>query len=153
MKKLQYLAFLFMALSALTFSSCGSDDDDNDTSPSNKALLTGGTWTGKSILLDDVDYTDTLALVGLDVSDWNFKFNDNGTVTTTLWDSTGTGNWEFANNEQAIVFEKGTADETTATIKKLTASELNLEFTGDELLGDDPNDSTLIEKVEIRYTR
>ncbi len=141
-----------MVLSVLSLASCGNDDDD-DKDPSKRALLTGGEWKGQMVLFDGVDYSDSLEAVGLDVSNFRLLFKDDGTGTSNFLGQTSNGSWEFGSNEQSIIFGKGTADESQATIKKLTATELYLEFAADELGANDPNDPVQVEKVEMRFGR
>lgn len=149
MKKLQLLALLFVALFSLTLTSCDDDDDDE---PSNRALLTAGTWTAESVAVDGSVFTkeQILLFTGEDISTWTVKFNDDGTGTITIFGDSGTGEWRFADNEQTIVFGSG-ADESRAKINKLTSTELFLEFTGDDVDSGDFGDFG--DTYEVRFKR
>ncbi|MCC9137689.1 lipocalin family protein [Pontibacter silvestris] len=166
MKKLNFIAFLLAALFTLTFTSCKDDDEDSPAPSERMTMLTAEQWTGKALVIKDEAYTEALdkALLeetgrGLeyyfDVTSWKFKFNSNGTGESSMTmfgeEDSETGNWEFTNNEQKIKFKGEDGEEDIVTIKKLTSTELYLEFEVDyedaeleELLG-----STL----EIHYER
>jgi hypothetical protein len=128
--KLQKLLALFL-VTVLAFStvSC-NDDDDDDAEPSRTALLTGGQWTGTALYVGSQNITDLLIDEddpdnSFDVRKWTATFNSNGTYSTTYDGSASeSGRWEFTNNEQSILFDKGTDDEETATINRLTSTEL-----------------------------
>lgn len=69
-----------------------------------------------------------LIVAGINVSDIKITFNDNGTYTSDFAGDQDSGTWEFTNNEQAIILDRGVQDdELTATINRLDNSELFLE--------------------------
>ncbi|WP_299708163.1 hypothetical protein [uncultured Pontibacter sp.] len=127
--KLQKLLALFLVM-VLAFSTVSCDDDDDDAEPTRTALLTGGQWTGTALFLGTQDISDWLIDEddpdnSFDVKKWKVTFNSNGTYSSTYDGSAAeSGRWEFTNNEQSILFDKGTADEETARINQLTSSEL-----------------------------
>jgi hypothetical protein len=156
MKLQRVFALFFIMLLAAAAVSC--DDDDDDVEPSRMELLTAGTWTGAAIFVGGSDFTEffkNLEDEPWDITTWRLNFNRNGTYTIQgdwLEPSPYGGTWEFLNNEQAILFNKGVLDangeltEEIATIRRLSSSELYLDMdVGDE------DGSTM--EGEIRFRR
>ncbi|MFD2245295.1 hypothetical protein [Pontibacter ruber] len=145
MKNLRLLFFLFLSVLIVPLVSC--DDDDDDAEPSRRELLTSGQWTAFGLYQGNQDMTPLLVAAGLNISDMKITFKDDGTYTATAVDgSQDSGTWEFTNNEQAILFDKGDQDnELTAVINKLDNSELFLE-------GEIETDNGTMEG-EIRFRR
>jgi hypothetical protein len=132
MKLQRVLALFFIMLLAFSVVSC--DDDDDDVEPSRMELLTAGTWTGAAIYVNGSDLTELFKNFEddpWDIATWRLTFNRNGTYTIQgdwLDPSPFSGTWEFANNEQAILFDKNDPDAETITITRLTSSELYLDM-------------------------
>ncbi len=149
MKLQRVLALFFIMLFAVSAVSC--DDDDDDVEPSRMELLTGGTWTGAAIFVGGSDLTDFFKNFEddpWDITTWRLSFNRNGTYTIQgdwVEPSPYSGTWEFTNNEQAILFDKGNPDAETIIIKRLTSSELYLDM---EI--EDEDGSTMTGEVRLR---
>ncbi|MCJ8166668.1 hypothetical protein MKJ04_17615 [Pontibacter sp. E15-1] len=62
-----------------------------------------------------------------------FTFNKNGSYLFSFDGDTDNGTWEFASDEQKLVMDKGTDDEHTVDILKLTATSLNIEWQEEDL--------------------
>lgn len=140
---------MLASLTMLTFTSC--DDDDEDKEPTRTDILTAEEWRGDAIFANGMDVTeDAIEWIGLDIRDSRIKFNKDGTYVTYLEsvpDDTAEGEWEFTSNEQAIILDKGSADEETVNIKTLTDSDLV--FQEQVEIPDIPVPVT----AELRYTR
>ncbi|HEY4651060.1 MAG TPA: hypothetical protein VIG72_06575 [Pontibacter sp.] len=123
MKRLHYLRYLFAALLLVTIASCSKDDDD-DATPDKDLLLTDQTWTGDKLLIGGQDVT---ILYKDRITKTTLKFNTDGTYTFDSDGTTKTGSWEFANDQKQVIMDKNAANELTADIKRLTATELWVE--------------------------
>ncbi|RAU81895.1 hypothetical protein [Pontibacter arcticus] len=123
MKKLRLIAFLFSSLFLLTLVSC--KDDAKDTEPTKQDLLTSGEWTGAKIYMSGKDVTQLYKTEqNYDMSKNILKFEKAGTYTDSYERSTISGKWEFSKDEQYIIHDKGTADESSFRIKALSAKQL-----------------------------
>ncbi|QCR22659.1 hypothetical protein [Pontibacter sp. SGAir0037] len=164
MKKLHLVSLLILCLFSFTFVSC--DKDDDEIADPAKTMLTAGEWTAETILIDNMDIALLIELFPeyedifnemFDFSTWKFKFEDNGTANVMVDGEGGNTTWEFANNQQSIIFAKGTSEEFTAKINRLTDTELYLEMDKDdfpvELEGEEEGIELDIEKIEIRFKR
>ncbi|ARS35321.1 lipocalin family protein [Pontibacter actiniarum] len=148
MKKLQLLALLFVALFSLTLTSCDKDDDE-DAAPTEE-LLTTGVWKGNALKVGEELVTrDKLfreSMGQLDLATWTLRFNADGTGTMSVFGESSSGKWEYADGKKTIVFDKGSTDESSAKVLKLTASELHLEFEDEEL-----EEELGSSKIQIHY--
>jgi hypothetical protein len=125
MKNIRLITLLFLSLFAITLAGCDNDDEDKD--PSKTDLLTAGLWTGNSVYVQGQDITQLLRDSSkFEIKDLSTRFDKNGEYRETLG-RTLVGTWEFANNEQSILFDKGTANEYTVKITKLSATEFYYE--------------------------
>ncbi|MFD2515854.1 hypothetical protein ACFSRY_18425 [Pontibacter locisalis] len=152
MRRFKHLFFLLLVITLVPMTSC--DDDDDDVEPSRMDLLTAGEWSGFAIFVNGADVTDFLASdedEPIDVRTWKLKFNNDGTYTIRgdgVDPSPLQGEWEFTNNEQAIILEGDSPGDTqTVEINKLTSSELFLNMTLE-----DEDSGTSIDG-EIRFRR
>lgn len=150
MNKLRLLPLFVLLLCAVTFSAC--DKDDEETEPTRTDLLTAETWTGTAIYADGQDISaDFRDVLGFDITQNTVKFDKAGTYADTYGRQTLSGKWEFANNEQAILFDKNDPDsEYTATITKLEATQLWLQQPVDF---EDENGNVQTVQLELRYAR
>ncbi len=139
MRELRKLNYLLAALFVLVMMGCGDDDDDE---PSRRALLTAGTWQANRVFVDGNDVSNAI-----DLNQTNIRFNTDGTYTWVFDGDPIQGEWEFADNEQKIVFDEGTNAEETVNILELSATVLNLEI--EEV---DPA-TGVNHKIEIRHRR
>jgi hypothetical protein len=138
MKNLRLLSFLFVALVMGALTSCSKDDDD--ATPSAQALLTAKQWQGNKYLIDGDDMSSFI-----DIDEMFWKFDSDGSYVVEVDGDSESGKWEFASNNQQLVLDKGTADEFTLDILKLTNTSLNLEFEEEDL------DTGETYTVEIRF--
>lgn len=131
MKNFRLLFFLLLSVVAVPLTSCGDDDDDDFVEPSRRELLSDKAWKGTALYAESQDITQVMAdSIGLDIRQLTMKFNTNGTYTSEYKNMPDdNGKWEFANNEQDIIFDKGTADENMVRIGRLTSTELYLNQT------------------------
>ncbi|WP_242928417.1 hypothetical protein [Pontibacter vulgaris] len=120
MKQLRKLNYLFAALFVLVLLGCG---DDEDKEPSRRDLLTSTTWQANHVFLDGVDVTSRV-----DLTQTSFKFEKNGNYTFKFDGNPIIGTWEFADNEQKLVLDKGTGDEENVKILLLSATNFNVQF-------------------------
>jgi hypothetical protein len=123
MKIQKLLTFLFALLLVTSMSSCKKDEDKG---PSKSDMLTAGEWRGASIWFNGTDVTRELREdeeYPFDVSQLYIKFDKAGTYLDTYSGMTGNGTWEFAQNEEAILLDKGTSRESTVRVTKLTDTE------------------------------
>ncbi|WP_460879438.1 lipocalin-like domain-containing protein [Pontibacter rugosus] len=123
----------------ITFSSC---DKDEDSEPSQQALLTDGEWQGTAVYYNGNNETrffrDTIEF---DVSEIRLRFDDNGEYRQT-YGRTVLGTWEFEGNEQEIVIlDSGEAYEDRVFINELSSSRLHLDV------------SWFGPPVELRFTK
>lgn len=121
--KLFPLLFSLLLLSFL--SGCGKDED---TGPSRTDLLTAGQWRGQSVWWDGFDITRELQEdeeFPYDVTLISILFDGRGTFLDTYDDYTSNGTWEFTDNEQSILRDRGTSYEKTIRIIKLTDTEFH----------------------------
>ncbi|MFD2245294.1 hypothetical protein [Pontibacter ruber] len=125
MKNLRLITLLFLSFFVVTLASC--DDDDEDKDPSRTDLLTAGLWTGNSVYYQGQDVSQFLRdSAQFEIKDLTTRFDKNGEYRETLG-RTIVGTWEFANNEQDIIFDKGTNNELTVNVTRLTATEFYYE--------------------------
>lgn len=137
------LALLFIAL--FTFAAVGCKKD-KDTEPTRLDLLTVGEWRGDAIYIYGENETDWyLEVSGYDIKKNTVKYDRAGTYGDRYERVTINGDWEFSNNEQSILYDKGTEDEYTARIIKLSPNELQVEI----LVG--PEDDPL--PLEVHFIR
>lgn len=108
----------------LTLVSCDKDDDGDNVSP-NVALLTAGEWQGSAVYRNGEDNTSEFE--ELNHIDWNNHsaiFKRDGSYAQYYEDNALIeGMWAFENDEQVIVFDKGTDDEYSIIISKLDEDE------------------------------
>lgn len=125
MKIKQLLSFLFCMVLLVSMTSCDKDDEDKE--PSKNDLLTAGLWTGNSVYVQGQDITQLLRdSADFDVRQLSTRFDKNGEYRET-YGRTIVGTWEFTNNEQRILFDKGTSQAYTVEITKLNATEFYYE--------------------------
>ncbi len=121
------LPYLFALLLVTSLSSCGKDDD-KDKEPTKRDLLTAQPWTGEAIYIFGQDQSELFKQeLGFDIKQNEVRYDKDGTYSDKHGRMTFTGKWEFTNNEQSIIFDKGTEDEYTSRIMRLTAQEFYLE--------------------------
>jgi hypothetical protein len=127
MYKNRLLTLLILALSLSALTSCDKDDE-KDIEPTRTDLLSTGTWTGVAVFANGQDVTQLFKdELQYDITKNTLKFEKAGTYVDTYERTTVSGSWEFANNEQAILFDKGDPDnEYTANISKLDGQQLHL---------------------------
>ncbi|PKV75860.1 hypothetical protein [Pontibacter ramchanderi] len=105
-----------------------SCDKDDDKEPSQRDLLTSSAWKGEAIMANGRDISDIYyEEIGYDIKKNTVKYDKAGTYVDSYERMSLSGTWEFANNDKSIIFDKGTEDEYTAKVLKLTNSELQLE--------------------------
>jgi hypothetical protein len=145
MKFQRLFSYFFALLLVASLTGCGKDDDDNE--PSNRDLLTAGEWTGQAIYISGTDATRLfLDELGYDITKSKVKYDKAGTYVSSYDRRSLNGTWEFTNNEQSLLFDKGTDDEYTARVIKLTATEYYIE----QILEFEDEDPL---PLEIRFTR
>lgn len=144
---MRLLPLLFSCLLLLTLVSCNKDDD-MDTAPSRMELLTNGVWAGDQVHAEGTDMTTEVnTYFGIDVKQLRYNFKKDGTVEEASdIEAVPEGSWEFTNDEQAIIINKGTEEEQVFTINQLTASDLYLE-------GEFEIDEEMVIEAEIRLKR
>lgn len=121
-------SFLISLMFVTLLTGCGKDDESY--SPKNVDLLTAATWTGVSMFRDGVDVTQLLIdKENYDIKKQLWKYEKDGTYTSSYERKALLGTWEFLDNEQNILHDKNQKDELNVRIIKLTDSELNLEYT------------------------
>jgi hypothetical protein len=146
--KFQRLFSYFFAL-LLVASLTGCDKDDKDKEPSKRDLLTAGKWTGSAIFVNGNDLTREFREdedFPYDISQNTITFDKAGTYVDSYIGVSENGTWEFTNNEQALLLDKGTTNQTTLSIGMLTNSELYLTDTFNH-----PDLGELA--LEVRYVR
>ncbi|WP_188499842.1 hypothetical protein [Pontibacter amylolyticus] len=144
MKFQKLLTFLFALLLVTSMTSCDKDDDNG---PSKRDFLTAGQWKGQSVWWGEDEITSELRNdeeYPFDVTQLSYKFDKAGTYLVTFKGQTDNGTWEFVNNEQSILMNKGTSFETTLKVLKITDKEFNYI---------DPYDETGQLDLEFRFTR
>ncbi|WP_345160164.1 lipocalin family protein [Pontibacter saemangeumensis] len=165
MKKINLFALLLVTLFTLSLSSCKDGDEDEEVSP-RSAFLTDGEWSGEGIYVvqgaNSISVALLLQLAGeqeladqLDaIKDAKFNFEEDGTFTATANGIADSGKWKFTEDEQKIVITDADNDETTFTVKNLTANNLNLELNIEEL-GMEPVElqGNTINTLELRLVR
>jgi hypothetical protein len=116
MIKFRHLFLLcFLLVASVTLSSCFKNGDDS--SPSNKALLTSGAWKGSKAIYEGNTYP---------ITELTVTFNSNGTYTTK-WEiegesETDSGTWELIKNEGYLLLD----DIDELKIKHLDAKNLHI---------------------------
>ena len=101
--------------------------DEETIAPSKTDLLTSGEWTGTSIYHNGEDITHVImSTEDFDIRNVKIKFYKGGTYEDNNNGIISNGKWEFADNEQIIIIDKGTQDEWQLPITKLTGQELYL---------------------------
>lgn len=161
MKNINFITLLLVALFTLSLSGC---KDDEDVSPYT-SLLTEAEWTGEGIYVKTPAGSTSLALLlqlageeelaeQLDISSAKFKFEEDGTFTGTANGIADSGTWRFTENEQKIVITDADNAETTFTINKLNATNLDLELNIEDL-GLEPIEiqGIPLNTVELRLVR
>ncbi|GAB3527960.1 hypothetical protein GCM10027443_05110 [Pontibacter brevis] len=149
-----------MALCTLTLSSC--KDDEEDVSP-NVGFLTSGEWKGDAIYVSNTPIRTLIELLApndikeelkaqTDISGWRFNFERNGNFTASGSGTAGSGKWRFEDNEQVLVLTDEDNAEQRFRIKKISATELNLEANVEDF-GFSPDDVFDIQTFEIRLKR
>ncbi|WP_439882220.1 hypothetical protein ACSX1A_03455 [Pontibacter sp. MBLB2868] len=126
MHQLRYVSFL-LVLFTIALVGC---DKDEDKEPTKTDLLTSVTWKGNRVFVDGQDATSFV-----DVDNTSIKFDKNGEYTFVFDGDQIQGNWEFSSDEQKIILDKGSQDETTVDLLLLTASNLNLKFNLEDTSG------------------
>lgn len=130
MIRTKFLSLLFSFLFITSLVSC-SKEDEEVISP-NVSLLTNGAWTGSAVFSGNQDVTQNLQ--NFNITKYTAKFDRDGTYVETYEGQPLTeGNWEYMNDERVILFDKGTDDEYSVVISKLTSNELNYLQSGFEL--------------------
>lgn len=140
MNKIKLLTFLFATLIISTLTSCDKDDEDKE--PSRTALLTDPTWQGNRAFIDGQDVTSFI-----DIDNTSFKFKTDGKYDVVLSGTPENGTWEFTNNEQKLLLDKGTNSELIVDILKLTDSNLDLKWTEED------EDTGETYTVELRFIK
>ncbi len=117
MKK--YFLIALVTVTSLTFTNCGSDDDDSST---DQQTLTGGVWKFTKYTIDTVDKTDTLDECNLLET---FSFTDDGKFVNKHHEksassgqcelnTTLSGTWkEIETMKYALVFDNNADDPIT----------------------------------------
>lgn len=144
MKIRKQLTYFFALLLIAGLSACGKD---KDTEPTKRDLLTAGEWNGQAIYIFGNDVSQLfLDQLEYDITKNRVKYDKAGTYVDSYERMSINGTWEFTADEQSLILDKGTDDENTARIIRLTATELYLEqileFEDEEPL-----------PLEIRFTR
>lgn len=157
----------------LSFSSCGDDDEDSDSS--NNASIVGE-WTVESVDVDVavgdvslVDYFVSLgfteaqaaAYVTLFTSEYttiagSVELFEDGTYETNFdGEDTYTGVWELSSDGSTLTMDEGTEDEMVFDVVTLTDSKLTLEANESESedLDDDGTDESLAIVMTMTFTR
>lgn len=140
MKNIHFIALLLVALFTISLSGCKDDKEDEDVSPKT-SLLTEAEWTGEGIYVQGISLVPLLRAAGETeaadqlavISTAKFKFEKDGTFTATANDLADSGKWRFTDNEQKIVITDTDNVETTFTINKLNATNLDLELNIEDL--------------------
>ncbi len=141
MKFNKFLA-IAMAATALTFSACSKDDKTEDPAPVDySANLTGKDWRITGLLLVSPGGTiDVFAAMDACEKDDLIEFLAAGSVTNkagatkcdpTDPDTEPGGSWALLNNGSQLRLIDG--DTTIATVKELTASNMQLEMTENDM--------------------
>lgn len=138
MNKFKIFTLLFALLTLSVLTGCSKDDENE---PSRTALLTASTWQGSKIMVDGTDYTSFF-----DMTETSMVFKTDGTYQMTLEGDVETGTWEFTANEQKLLVDKGSDDETTLDILTLSGSELKLKWIQENSQGDDST-------IEMHFTK
>jgi hypothetical protein len=122
MKKLfRYSVLTIMVLAVIALSGCEKNDTDNGTDK--YALLTANIWNFDKLSTRSTN-SDIHLLVDLTATlftDATLKFNANGHYTLTIMGIAGNGTWELNNDETKLILDKGTENEATHNLAKLTS--------------------------------
>lgn len=141
--KFNKILAIAMAATALTFSACSKDDDKSDdpTPVDYSANLTGKDWRVTGLLLVSPGGTiDIFATYEACEKDDLIEFLTSGLVTEkagatkcdpTDPDTAPGGSWALLNNGTQLRMIDG--DTSYATVKELTATNMQLEMTEDDM--------------------
>ncbi len=120
--KFQPLVGALLLFSALVFTSCGSDSEDEP--PVNIDHITSAVWTFEEV----VDAADANSSIGLSFfAPATLSFSDDNTFVASTLDGEFEGTWSFAEN--VLTFEDE-ENPTTFEVRELNASRLLLYFNG-----------------------
>lgn len=146
MKFQRLFSYFFALLLVASLTGCGKDDD-KDTEPTKRDLLTAGEWNGQAIYISGNDASQLfIDQIGFDITKNKVKYDRAGTYVDSYERRSINGTWEFTSDEQSLIFDKGTDDEYTARIIRLTATEFYIE----QILEFEEEDPL---PLEIRFTR
>ena len=184
-KTLKNLLLLAVAISTLTFVACSEDDDEGPEGTAGDLIgtWTGGSATLNSFTINGEDISDFFAELIQALIESGFSeaeaeafamefedalssgftepfegsitFNEDGTYTSTDAEGSDSGTWELTNNDQAILFDKGSVDELEVAIVSLTDTRFEglVEFSETEDIDEDGTADTIAVSVTIVFTR
>ncbi len=185
-KTLKNLLLLVVAVATLTLVACSEDDDDGPAGVTGDLIgtWTGGSATVNSFTINGEDistfidafvqllieagasqaeadafaaeFEDELSAGFTEFFEGSITFNEDGTYNSTDAGVTDDGTWELANNDQTIVFDKGTVDELEVQIVSLTDSRfegLVQENETEDLDDDGTADDVLAVSITLVFTR
>lgn len=182
---LRNLLLLLIAVATLTFISCSEDDDgpDGEVSGTLVGTWTNGSATVNSFLINGEDISvfiddfiqllvdagsleeDALALADLfedgleeeftEPYEGSITFNEDGTYSSSDSEGSDSGTWELSNNNQTIIFDKGTEDELEVEIVSLTDSRFEgiIEIAETDDLDEDGTADTFLISMTVVFTR
>ena len=119
---------VFLGLGIFLFS-CKKDETVTPAAATTKELLTANTWKVTNYATASIDTAATNA-----IGSWNSEikatslyvtYYNNGTYAYS--DSSDYGAWELS-GDKTIIYAKGTPDQSTATIDKLTTSDFVVSY-------------------------
>ena len=119
---------VILLLLSFVFTACDKDDD-TPPAPTKTDLLTSSTWKGVGVYYMNQDVSKIFADNGYDIQKYSIKFDKSGNYTETYDGQNTSGKWEFANNEQALLLNRGTSDEFNLRLLKLDDKNLYIEYT------------------------
>ena len=106
-----FSSFLLILVILFDLSSCETVEPE----PSKFEILTANTWKMTKVILDGEDVSNSSSGIML----LHLTFNSDGTYVETAGTFTNQGVWEFTDDENTIVLDKGLSDEESLEIIEL----------------------------------
>ena len=183
-KTLRNLLLLVIALATLTLVAC-SEDDDGPAGITGDLIgtWTGGSATINSFTINGEDlstfldafiqllidagasqadadafadeFEDELSAGFTEFFEGSITFDENGTYTSTDSEGSDSGTWELTNNDQTILFDKGTEDELEVEIVSLTDTRFEglIQISETEDIDEDGTADILAASISLVFTR
>lgn len=175
MKKelLKYAAFFLMAVTAVAFTACEKDSDDDDGGEESVSIV--GVWTIESVEIDasiaGVSLLDYLVSMGVPESQaqemvdemmtemgdmtGTLELKDDGTYEANFSnddpEEDDTGSWELTADKKTLYIDKGTDDEMEFEVVTLTKNALSVKMTQTEPMDGTSDEMTMM--MTMNFTR